>query len=132
MREDDAYQKAVSRYSVAYMSNAKWVRLFTAVARAGVVIERARWATIGTDHTFWQAFPRESDLLPTRFQDGRFQPFEYKWIHSIHIPREYRPIADVGYTRKQDVEALKAAIDAVGEFQTELMEDGLTILGYGL
>jgi hypothetical protein len=129
MTEDEGYQKAALRYSVTYMSNAKWVRLFTTAVRTGIVIERAQW-TLGSDYSVWEGFPQESNLLPTRFQDGRFQPFEYNWIRSIHVPREYRPIADVGHTRKQNVDGLKAAIDAVGAFQMELTEEGLTILGY--
>jgi hypothetical protein len=131
MAQDDEYVKATARFSVSYMSNAKWVRLFTAVARSGITVERAQWNMIENDHAFWQRMPHESDLLPSRFQDGAFQPFEYKWIRSIFIPKEYRPYPDVGYTRHQDTNGVRAAIEEVGVFQLEDIDGGLVIKGYG-
>jgi hypothetical protein len=128
--KDDEYLKAASRFSVSYMSNAKWVRLFTAVARSGIKVDRAQWNMIEDDHAFWNRMPRESDLLPSRFQDGAFQPFEYKWIRSIFIPREYRPYPGIGYTRNQDVEGVRAAIEENGAFPLEDQGEGLLIKGY--
>jgi hypothetical protein len=127
---DDEYRKVAARFSVSYMSDAKWVKLFTAVARSGITIERARWTMLENDHTFSQGMPQEYDLRPSRFEDGKFQPFSYKWIRSIFIPREYRPYPDVGYTVRQDVAGVRAAIERVGQFQLEESEDGLSILAY--
>ena len=126
----EEYRRKVARYSGSFMSDAKWVRLFTAAARSGIAIARAKWAFIGTDHVMWEALPEESDLLPHRFLDGRFQPFEYRWIESIFVPWEYRPDPSVGYTRKQDVGALRRALEAVGQFQLEEDDEGLTIVAY--
>ena len=127
---DRAYERASRRYSASFMSNAKWLRLFRAAAKSPAASALARWELISESDHFWQPLPYESELLPSRFQDGRFQPFEYKWIRSVFVPREYRPVARVGFVRQQPVEALRQAIEAVGQFQLEETPDGLTIVAY--
>jgi hypothetical protein len=47
---DDRYQKASSAYSVSLMSNTKWRKLFSALTRAGVKLERATWRFIDSSH----------------------------------------------------------------------------------
>jgi hypothetical protein len=131
MEQDDAYQQAASRYQVSYMSDAKWLRLFTAVARSGVVILRAHWSTLKDDWSLVREMPRESDLLPTRFRDGgTFPPFEYKWIFSILVPKERPPYPGAMTRAKQDIVGLRAAIEKAGAFQMEDTDEGLLILAY--
>lgn len=127
---DEAYRRARAKYSVAHMSNAKWLELFGAAADSGVVINRATWRFIDTEHVQENPLPHRAQLLPSRFADGRFQPFEYKWILSIFIPREYRVKPDVGATRLQDVTRLRAALDAAGNFPLVERGDGLSIVAY--
>jgi hypothetical protein len=130
MDQEEAYRKAASRFQVSYMSDSKWLRLFRAVATSGVTIQRARWTTIDNGG-FSERFPAESDLLPTRFRDGRFQPIQYRWILSIFVPRECPPYPGASTKPKQDVAGLRAAIEKVGAFQMEDTGEGLLISAYG-
>ena len=85
---DDDYSKYSSKYSVSYMSNSKWLRLFKAVSKSGIEILRSEWYFIDSENTLQYPMPNESQLLEERFQDGLFLPFEYKWIKSIFIPNQ--------------------------------------------
>ncbi len=128
--EDIEYRKALTKYEASFMSDAKWLKLFRAIIQAGIHIERAEWRFIDTAHSMWKSFPAEKDLLPTRFADGKFQPFEYRWLESVYIPGRFRPIADVGFERQQDTEAIIAALASVGQFNIEENADGITIHAY--
>jgi len=96
---DEEYAKAKRKYSTSHMNNSKWFKLLTAWAESGVEIESSKWKFIVSDHEEEHCLPKTNDLLQNRFADGRFQPFEYKWIHSVYIPRTYRPVSDVGFER---------------------------------
>ena len=74
--------------------------------------------------------PQESQLMAERFQDGLFQPFEYKWIKSVFIPSSFKPKAGVGYIIEQDTTSVLSAIEQAGQFATELTEAGLWIYAY--
>ena len=65
----DDYAKHARRFSVSYMSNAKWQKLFIARARSGVEIEHAEWSYIDSQHTEIMRLPAESDLLDDGFSD---------------------------------------------------------------
>ena len=130
LNEDIGYHKAVAKYSASFMSDAKWLKLFRTIIACGVSIERAEWFVIDSPHSFSQSFPSERDLLPTRFEDGKFQPFEYRWIESVYIPNRFKPTIGVGYEREQDTSAMVAALDAVGQFPIEEMDDGVRIYAY--
>lgn len=130
MTQDDQYLKAVSAYSVSLMSDTKWRKLFRLLSRAQVKVERATWHFIDLPHPMTQGLPREDELAETRFRDGRFQPFEYKWIRSIEIPREYRPIANVGYAKQQPIDKLVEVLEAAGQFPIEETPDGIAIIAY--
>lgn len=47
--QDERYQRATRKYTVSYMSNSKWRKLFAAVNEAGIEIEIAVWR-YGYDH----------------------------------------------------------------------------------
>ncbi len=127
--EDERYRKAVARFSIFHMSNAKWRRVFTAIADAGIVSLQSEWKHIDTDEiTYKYQMPAHRDLLERRFQDGYFQPYEYRWIHWIRIPRRYFD-ESVGLTREQDLTALQAALEA-SRAMTKIDADAITILAY--
>lgn len=128
--EDIEYQKALAKYEASYMSDAKWLKLFRAIIHAGIHIEHAHWKFIDSTHAYWKSFPAEKDLTPTRFADGKFQPFEYRWIESVFVPHRFRPIADVGFERHQDTEAMVTALELAGQFNIEETADGITIHAY--
>ena len=128
--EDVEYQKAAANYSASYMSNAKWLKFFRAVISAGIPLERVRWKFIDTEHFIEVSFPDEWDLEPTRFADGKFQPFEYRWLEFVFIPHVFKPMAGVGYEKKQDTAAVVAALEKVGQFPVEVSPEGVIIRGY--
>jgi len=127
---EDDYQKYSSKYSVSYMSNSKWLRLFRAVANSGIKVQRSKWHFIDSDNVLEYPMPEESELLDVRFQDGMFQPFEYKWIKSIFIPATFKPTPGVGFTIEQDTQGILSVIDKAGQFAAELTEGGLCICAY--
>jgi len=123
--DDETYRRVRRRFGVAYMSNTKWRRLFTVIARSDVVVREAVWAFIDSGRSFRWGLPGERDLLQTRLRDGAFLPFEYRWIRSIHIPRKVGLLAEVEIAR------LASLLREAGDFMLEESEAGLTILGYG-
>ena len=130
-QELDEYDRAAAKYPAAYMSNAKWRKLFLSLDHAGVRIDRAEWRFIDSEHVLMIGLPREHELDTIRLRDGRFQPTEYKWIESILVPFEYRPYPDVGYTVKQDVQRMVEVLRGVAAFMLVDRTHGVAILGYG-
>lgn len=127
---DIEYKKASQKYSVSHMNNSKWLKLFSAWAESGVEIEVSRWTFIDSDHEEIYSLPKSHDLLQNRFADGKFQPFEYKWILSIHIPRTYKPLSNVGFEHEQDIDQLKSIAKTLGKFPVFDTEHGIEIRGY--
>ena len=127
---EDDYQKHNSQYSVSFMSNSKWLRMFKAVANSNIEVQRSEWHFIDSDNVLHYPMPQESQLMAERFQDGLFQPFEYKWIESIFIPSSFKPKAGVGYIIEEDTKGVLSAIEQAGQFATELTEAGLWIHAY--
>jgi len=128
--EDRRYKNAIAKFSASFMSDAKWLRFFHEVIRSGVPIEQAAWQYLGATSPIWQSFPQVNDLMPTRFADGKFQPWEYRWLESVFIPAAFKPTPGVGYERKQDVEAVAAKLGAAGQFPIEVSAAGLTLRAY--
>jgi hypothetical protein len=112
------------------MNNSKWLKLFSAWAESDVEIDMSLWRFIDSEYEEIHSLPRKDDLMQNRFVDGRFQPFEYKWILSISIPRIYKPIANVGYEREQNIGLLKSIASAIGQFPIFDTENGIEVRGY--
>jgi hypothetical protein len=127
----DPYQRASAALSVSYMSDTKWRKALGAISDAGLQLERATWKFIDSEHLHDWGIPCRSAPLPTRLADGRFQPVEYKWIEWIRFPRDWRPVADAGYSVAQDLDGLKRVLAAIGSFHYVEGERGLTLFGYG-
>lgn len=127
---DIEYQKAVKEYSVSHMNNAKWRKLFIGWAKSGIKIEFTEWSFIGSEHKETHRLPHENELMDIRFSDGQFQPFEYKWIRTIYIPKSYRPVPNVGFERNQDIEGLKEIARKLGHFPIFEIVNGIEIRGY--
>ncbi|MGY8872259.1 MAG: hypothetical protein ACKVJE_17620 [Pseudomonadales bacterium] len=127
---DLEYKKASQKYSVSHMNNSKWLKLFSAWADSDVEIDVSHWKFIESEHEEVHCLPKAHDLLQNRFADGRFQPFEYKWILSIFIPRTYKPVSNVGFKREQDIEKLKSIANSLGQFPIFDVDSGIEIRGY--
>lgn len=126
----DPYQRARAAFGVAHMSNAKWRKVLKAIATADLRLARSEWKCIDSDHLMVHGMPRASDVLESRFADGQFQPFEYKWIEWVRFPRKFRPCHDVGFEVSQDVDELKHVLDGCGQLRLVLDDGGLTLYAY--
>jgi hypothetical protein len=105
------YQKCVGRFSVSHMSNAKWRRVFHAIADVvGTAELRSEWKHIDSDYIdVHHRMPQHGDLQDNRFNDGAFQPYEYKWIEWIRFPRAYyEPYYQ--RSRQQDLQPLELVL----------------------
>ena len=112
------------------MNNAKWRKLFIAWAKSSIKIEYSEWFFIDSEGKQVHPLPIEANLMEKRFSDGQFQPFEYKWIRSIFIPKRFRPIVNVGFEIIQDTEGLKEVAQKIGSFPIFDAKDGIEIRGY--
>jgi hypothetical protein len=77
-RDEARYAKARAGFSVTYMSNAKWYKMFKAIAIANLGLARMQWKFIDSDRLYDWGVPGVQDLLPDRLADGHFQPIEYR------------------------------------------------------
>ena len=127
---DTEYQKIAKQYSVSHMSNTKWRKLFFCWAKSGIKIKFSEWSFIGSEHKEIYRLPNENDLMENRFSDGYFQPFEYKWISTIYIPSNYKPVSKVGFMLEQDTDGLKEIAKSVGNFPIFNKKGGIEIRGY--
>lgn len=125
------YRTLRAAFAVAYMSNAKWRKLFTVIAASGLVLDRAEWKLIDADQLYAWGVPSQTDLLPNRLADGRFAPVEYKWIEWIRFPRHYRRDPQARRLIEQDLDGLLQALATVGQLHIEREPDHLTVFGYG-
>lgn len=127
----DRYAKARTAFSVAYMSDAKWYKVFKAIATANLGLAVAEWKFIDSDRLFSWGVPEVQDLLPDRLADGRFPPTEYKWIEWLRFPRHYRPDPSREVSVEQDLAGLRQVLVTVGKLQIESEPGHLTLFGYG-
>ena len=128
--EERAYLRAVSRYKVRHMSNAKWRRVLTALAAVDPRPRVVEWRMIDCDHVFPFGFPHARDLLERRFADGMMQPFEYRWIESIRVPARYFSKSH-GLTLGQDLTGVRAALAGCGPLAVTDDDAGVTLHAYG-
>lgn len=114
------------------MSNAKWRRLFTCFGEANFGEIVSEWKHIDSDAlTAHRNLPTEKDIgvLGKYFSDGRFQPYEFKWIEWIKIPRTY---FNERYRRTyvQDLPGIIHAIEQCGGIDYSRDEQEVVIFGY--
>ena len=131
MADHEWWLKIASRFKLSCMSNAKWRKVFTAIATSTVEIRRCEFKCIDSPHvSTMPRAPLVRELMERRFTDGLWQPFEYKWIEWFRFPRQFKPYAGVGLVVTQDVEALQRVIAAAAHACVELDDEYLWLFGY--
>lgn len=113
------------------MSNAKWRKVFTAIAESSVEVRRCEFKCIDSDYvTVKERSPQVAELMERRFTDSIWQPFEYKWIEWFRFPRQFKPYPGVGLIVTQDLEGLQAVITTAAHAYVELDNQYLWLFGY--
>ena len=125
----DEYQKVLKKFQNSYMSNAKWRKLFVALANFGN-IEYSEWKLVDNPAPQVKRFPKKTELMEKRFADGYFQPFEYKWIEWIKVPAVYRLHEHVDLEKSNDLDQIFRTIEAIGLFEIEKTSEYLKIYAY--
>jgi len=117
------------------MSNAKWRKFFSVVNRDTLELNMCTWKLIDEKQPLSGHLPDYRQLGDDYVGDcGALNgPFEYHVIEWLLLPAKhgYRPYdkAPMEYM-SQDLDEVKKKIDAVGQFEYELSEEGLKIFGY--
>jgi len=112
------------------MSNTKWRRVFNAIADSGITLLRSEWKHIDSDYiTMHVRMPHHNDVSETRFNDGPFQPYEYKWIEWIRFPFSYYD-AFHQITRNQDLRLLETTLAMCGAVRVVTTEDYIALIAY--
>ena len=125
----------LKKYSCAYMSDAKWRKLFSVVHDESLEMSHCVWKFVGIDEPKPGHVPDFTQLGENFVGDcgASNGPFWFKEIEWLLIPKRYgwKPYknAPTNYIT-QDVESVLKKIQAVGHFETELSEDGLRVYGY--
>lgn len=127
---DERWAKHAARFSRWCMSNTKWRKLFLAVHEAQCAAPHLEHKTIESTHIFHALWPGPRDLGVSRFNDTNWQPFDYRWIEWIRIPRQFEPHPGVGFTVAQDVDAIAEVIRQTLHASIDLDEQFLWIYGY--
>ncbi|TWU32437.1 hypothetical protein Q31b_58370 [Novipirellula aureliae] len=125
----ERYRKCMAQCTASHMSNTKWRRVFMAIADEGVEQIHSHWKHIDSDHiSIHYRMPQPHDLNEKRFNDGAFQPYEYKWIEWIQIPHSvfdnYHKL-----TYRQELASLETAL-VKSRANYISNGDGITIVAY--
>jgi hypothetical protein len=130
------YQKRLElfvaeNFNCSNMSDTKWRKLFTLLAKSELGLTRCSFKFLGNDQIYTTRFPREDDLRRTMFDDNldvRFRYYiELEWIE---IPRKYQNSVLNNLIVDQDVEDAYNMLKKTGQFEMSLTETGLKIYGY--
>ena len=127
----------LKRYSRSFMSNAKWRKLFTVVNQESLSLGGCTWKLVNDKDPISGKVPVCNTLGDTYLGDcGALNgPFDFKIIEWILLPAKH------GYRRydkapmeyiHQNFDVVKERIDAVGQYECEMTEEGLKIFGYKL
>lgn len=128
-----AKKEVAQNYSTSLMSNTKWRTLFKALGTSGIDIKGIAVKFVGESQEWSPVFPilypphAYVDLWPLNV----CPLVEIEWIEFRRIVVEKRPNNVPPALLPQDVDAIRAVIDATGKrFPIEVTEQGLRIVGH--
>ena len=124
------YNKYANNYDAWLMSNAKWRKTLAALARICDKSIDIKICTIDGLEVITVRPPHEKDINENRFNDGAYQPFEYKWIEWLLIPRRQAVKIGVDLYREQNVDSIRIILENEVKLDSELTNEGLYIFGY--
>lgn len=120
-------------FCASFMSNSKWRRAFSVLASPDLQLSQLVWKFVGRDIAIRGAIPDSDCLGEVYVRDVGLSAFPYKKIEWIEVPFVSVPRGSESIPFKhkpQDAEQAQRALEAIGEFETALLPDGLRLYGY--
>jgi hypothetical protein len=128
---------AKRRFTASFMSDSKWRRLFTILARPDLGIRQALWKFVDLETPLRFGLPDTEDLAGKLSRSGWFfepggeSPFKrIEWVEitRLDIPYGWEKIPHKH--RQQNVDTAVALLEEAGQFELESTELGVRIYGY--
>ena len=122
-----------ARFSVSYMSNSKWRKLFTVLDVPDLMLNQCYWKFIDNNDDFLGCFTKSDELMEEYVGDYGAGPFAFKRIEWVEICKVGKP---AGYEKvpfkhwQQDIDEALEILKKTGQFETELTKRGLRIYGF--
>ena len=121
------------RFSASYMSDAKWRKLFLALAP--LELKQAYWKFVDLDDEFSDRFVEADDIMEEYVGDCGIAggPFAYQRIEWIEIPAIgrhpiYKTIPHMEF--EQNIQEVKNKLDEIGLFEVHQTERGIRVYAY--
>ena len=133
-RIEEYLKKIIKRkFSVSYMSNAKWRKVF--IALDPLKLKQAYWKFVDIEEEFRDIFVEEDDLMEKFIGDCGLAggPFAYRRIEWVEVPAiginpQYENIPYMNF--KQDIIKVENILKSLGKFEIEKTERGIRIYGH--
>ena len=124
------YEKYSRNYNAWLMCDTKWRKALAALVELCDKRIQLKIKTIDGPMPFFVRPPEIKDIGLTRFNDGAYQPFGYKWIEWICIPGKQVVKEGVDLYREQDLNILQNSLNLTIKLNLKMEIDGLYIFGY--
>jgi hypothetical protein len=133
-RIDEKLDRIIKRrFTVSFMSNAKWRKLFTVLDNPELNLKQAVWKFIDSEQEIRGWLTKSDELMERYVGDYGLGPFAYKHIEWLEIPDKGIPF---GFEKipfkhwEQNVEGAIMALATAGQFELERTDKGLRIYGF--
>jgi hypothetical protein len=125
----------LKKYSVSCMSNSKWRKFFASVHEGSLELSHCTWKLVNSEKAV-KGFLPDADMLGEDYVGdcGALNgPIEFKTIEWILIPEKHghRPYQNspIKYST-QDIKSVEDKINSAGNFEYEVIPDGIKVFGY--
>jgi hypothetical protein len=123
------------KLSVAFMSNAKWQKLFKVINRESMELGFCEWKLVDETNPIYGKLPILQNLGDDYVgDDGALNgPFEFKRIEWILIPSEhsYSPYKNAPKKfLRQNMDIVLEKSSSSGNFEFDVLDNGIKVYGY--
>ena len=121
----------VKNYSISFMSNTKWRKLFLALDIDGMILNHVLLKCVDKDKPRRWHMPKTDEIEKIWVTEGKHGcDYVYKEMEWLELLNTAKP-SNVPYRfYEQTVELATSVIKSLGEFETEKTPLGLRIYGY--
>ncbi|MES2275130.1 MAG: hypothetical protein V4592_03845 [Bacteroidota bacterium] len=134
-------EKRISLFSGRFMSDSKWVKLFTVLSNEFPLVKKCLIKDVMDSHLREMEVPAIDKFLETFHNKGIKDvmsggPSQFKSIESIEFPavwevkRKMRTQVLDPIIYRQDIFQIKNILDAIGQLETFIDNDKLIVYGY--